>query len=382
MRLMDLFAGCGGMTTGFRRLGFKPVCAVESDVAAAATYAVNHDPRDEHTFSGTIEAFLETEKAPEVDVIIGGPPCQGFSALGKQDAEDPRNRLWESYVEVVAQARPKLFVIENVDRFLKSVQYERLQKEVAAGALEHLGYELWEGVLCAADFGVPQRRRRSIVIGSRIGPPLEPKPTHWRDASPRGKRTWTTVRDAIGGVYETTPRPDATDLPSRTVRILDSEVPGPFSMDEIHIRREPLPISLTRYDLVEPGGNRFTLEEALRERDQLDLLPPCWQRKRTGTTDVMGRLEWEKQALTIRTEFFKPEKGRYLHPQWERNGDRVNRPLTHLEAALLQTFPARYRWCGTKSQIARQIGNAVPPLMAREVARAVRERLRNPIRAD
>ena len=113
---------------------------------------------------------------------------------------------------------------------------------------------------------------------------------------------------------------------------------------------------LKRYALIPPGGGRFDLAEKAPE-----LLPDCWKNKKTGTTDVMGRLRWEEAAVTIRTEFFKPEKGRYLHPE-------ADRPLTHLEASLLQSFPDSYLWCGTKLSIARQIGNAVPPALARAIA--------------
>ena len=118
-----------------------------------------------------------------------------------------------------------------------------------------------------------------------------------------------------------------------------------------------------------PGGGRFDLPR--------HLLPPCWANKPTGTTDVMGRMMWNRPSLTIRTEFFKPEKGQYLHPQWDPEDpeNRVNRPITHREAALLQTFPPDYLWCGTKIEIARQIGNAVPVKLASAIAAVLRKRL-------
>jgi DNA (cytosine-5)-methyltransferase 1 len=116
---------------------------------------------------------------------------------------------------------------------------------------------------------------------------------------------------------------------------------------------------------VPPGGGRFDVPT--------ELLPRCWREKPTGTTDVMGRMRWDAPSLTIRTEFFKPEKGQYLHPQWERSEPerRVNRVITHLEAALLQDFPEDFLWCGTKIEIARQIGNAVPVGLAAAIAREV-----------
>jgi DNA (cytosine-5)-methyltransferase 1 len=124
-----------------------------------------------------------------------------------------------------------------------------------------------------------------------------------------------------------------------------------------------------RYDCVPPGGGRFDLPD--------ELLPRCWRDKPTGTTDVMGRMRWDAPSLTVRTEFFKPEKGQYLHPQWDpgRPGRRVNRVITHAEAAALQDFDSDYLWCGSKTEIAKQIGNAVPVGLAAAVARRVRAAL-------
>ncbi len=127
------------------------------------------------------------------------------------------------------------------------------------------------------------------------------------------------------------------------------------------------PTSLLRYDAIPPGGGRFDLPD--------ELLPPCWANKPTGTTDVMGRMRWDRPSLTVRTEFFKPEKGQYLHPQWDPDDpdDRVNRPITHREAARLQTFPEDFVWCGSKIGIAKQIGNAVPCLLAERIALSLRD---------
>jgi DNA (cytosine-5)-methyltransferase 1 len=138
-------------------------------------------------------------------------------------------------------------------------------------------------------------------------------------------------------------------------------VPGTFKGVEIHLGRRPTKKSLERYDYIPPGGGRFDLPFRLQ--------PNCWRNKPTGTTDVMGRMRWDMPSHTIRTEFFKPEKGAYLHPQWDEEGNhRVNRPITHLEAALLQDFPEDFLWCGSKIEIARQIGNAVPAGLARAIA--------------
>ncbi len=358
--LIDLFAGCGGMTAGFVREGFDPVFAVEWNLHAAATYAANYG--EGHIHWGDI-ADVATVDIPEADVVIGGPPCQGFSNLGSKDVADPRNRLWRQYLRFVEAARPSVFVIENVDRFRSSSEFALLKQEEHGGLLDE--YTLTDGVLLAADYGVPQRRNRTIVIASRVGKIELPAPTHARGGL-GGAQPWNTVRHAIAGLPE---RPDNTSLPASHTEFFDQRIPGVFKDLDLHFGRQPTERSLLRYDCVPPGGGRFDLPD--------ELLPRCWREKPTGTTDVMGRMRWDEPSLTVRTEFFKPEKGQYLHPQWEPRAPsrRVNRVITHLEAAKLQDFPSDYLWCGSKIEIAKQIGNAVPVGLAAAIARHVRERL-------
>jgi DNA (cytosine-5)-methyltransferase 1 len=359
--LIDLFAGCGGMTAGFARHGFTPVLAVEHDLHAAATYAANFG--EDHMHWGDI-AQVRDEDIPAADVVIGGPPCQGFSNLGSKDVDDPRNQLWKQFLRVVQIARPQVFVIENVDRFRNSAEFQLLLDEADGGMIAD--YTLTHAHLLAADFGVPQRRTRTIVIGSRIGAVQHPTPTHAR-AADEGRAPWRTVREAIAALPE---RPATTELPAARTEFFGQSVPGVFKWLDLHFGRTPRELSLQRYDHVPPGGGRFDLPA--------ELLPRCWREKRTGTTDVMGRMRWDQPSLTIRTEFFKPEKGRYLHPQWDREdpANRVNRVITHLEAALLQEFPETFAWCGSKIRIAKQIGNAVPVGLAAAIAGRVLEQLR------
>jgi DNA (cytosine-5)-methyltransferase 1 len=358
--LIDLFAGCGGMTSGFVAVGFEPILAVEHDLSAAATYAANNG--EDHTLwrdIGTIKA----SEVPKVDVVIGGPPCQGFSNLGAKDVDDPRNSLWREYLRLVKLARPTVFVIENVDRFMKTPEFALLQNEVQNGALK--GYSLSFGHLNAADFGVAQRRIRTIVIGCRSGTVSLPETTHGRHPTLDGVDQWVGTRQRIAGVPD---HPSSTELPDSRVQYFGKVVPGAFKGLEIHVGRKPTALSLERYNHIRPGRGRFDLPDHLLSR--------CWREKPTGTTDVMGRMQWSMPSHTIRTEFFKPEKGAYLHPQWDEAGEhRVNRPITHLEAALLQDFPEDYLWCGSKVQIAKQIGNAVPAGLAQAVAEAVRPRV-------
>ena len=344
---MDLFAGCGGLTEGFQQAGFQPLFAVEANQHAAATYRANFG---DHVKAAPIQDILSSD-FPKAAALVGGPPCQGFSGLGRQDPSDPRNQLWKEFERAVLAVEPYVFVLENVPQFLKSSQFRLLQQSATTGPLKEYG--LTVGLVNAADYGVAQRRIRAIVIGSRVGPAELPLPTH------QGPDKWIGLAEVLKDIpFDAGP----SSLPDRT----DSErIPGPFKAHEIHIGRNPQAQSIERYNHVPPGGNRFDLPDRLK--------PPCWLNKPTGTTDVMGRLEWDKPALTIRTEFFKPEKGRSLHPEWDasRPEHRVNRPITHWEAARIQSFPDDFAWCGTKLEIARQIGNAVPPTLAEALAKSL-----------
>ena len=354
--LIDLFAGCGGLTQGFVAAGFRPVLAVEFDVSAAATYAANFG---DVVHVGDI-AKLDLDSVPKVDVVVGGPPCQGFSGLGLRNLDDPRNKLWRHYLEVVRRAEPEVFVIENVARFRHSADYLLLLEALKSGVLQE--YEIWSGELSAEDFGVPQRRRRAFVIGARGRSPKGPRPTHQRLGSPElGITRWTSVKEAFDA-HNIPIAPSGLDLPPRTIEFEGRRIPGPFEGLEIHLGRKYQAKSIQRYRHVPPGGNRFDLPE--------DLLFDCWRKKRSGTTDVMGRLSWDQPSVTIRTEFFKPEKGRYLHPLWHEANPSLSqdRALTLFEGAILQSFPEDFRWCGSKVQIAKQIGNAVPPDLAEQIA--------------
>ncbi len=338
-RLIDLFAGAGGLTRGFVDTGrFMPVAAVEMDLASAATYAANFG-RD-HLAAEDIGIWLRRDGVPSAHVVVGGPPCQGFSSLGKQRADDPRNYLWREYVAVLKLANPMYFVVENVPQFLLSPQFERLKAATRGnGGLRE--YELTTMVVDASHFGVPQRRKRGVVIGRHRDMPSLP---------PLMRKPISTVRDAFADVPL---RVNDVDLPTSACEFRGVTFPGAFKPNELHLTRRPSALSKARYAAIPPGGNRFDIPDSL--------LTACWQRHKTGSADVMGRLRWDRPSVTIRTEFYKPEKGRYLHPS-------ENRPITHYEAALLQTFDDNHLWCGSKSAIGRQIGNAVPPRLARAIA--------------
>jgi DNA (cytosine-5)-methyltransferase 1 len=343
------------MTLGFVRLSrgsFVPVWANDHDGYAAESYNANFG---DHCVVGDVVDILQdqTVKIPAADLVIGGPPCQGFSLLNKDRAEDPRKHLWKPFLEIVRRSDSQAFVMENVPQLLGSPEHQAILRES-----EEMGFKIAWSKLCAADYGVPQTRYRAFIVGCRFTDPgryFPPRKTHFNPNNGFSARLfnleyvddplpWMDVRSAIGDL----PPPNGTEIRNE---------PSPFNL---HFGRNPTPTSMARYVAIpNEGMNRFDLQKAAPE-----LTPKCWIKKTSGGTYLFGRLWWSKPAFTIRTEFFKPEKGRYLHPE-------QHRPITHREAARIQSFPDDFVFKGTKIEIAKQIGNAVPLLLAAAIADAV-----------
>lgn len=419
IRVIDLFAGCGGFSTGFRAYvpagatasPFTSVAAVEFDPAAAATYAANFGSA--HVHAADIATFNPSRFERKADVIMGGPPCQGFSGLGNQDPADPRNELWREYMRVVTTVKPKIFVIENVDRFMRSSQFAELEAAVNKPDGELRDYWMRVKILNSADYGVPQARRRVIVICTRkdLGVALEhPNPTHAKKGvpvAPEGTEregfftSEELLRDSgvmprwvsVGSkVFERSARHvlrSAKEIPapSGDPSEIDATIPGFYRTTELHFGRVPTELSRARYRAIPAGGNRNNLRAKSYRLDERNLIrlstedgyeqltspehylsTDSWDGHNKGSGDVMGRLRSDEPSVTIRTEFYKPEKGRYLHPT-------EDRPITHFEAALIQGFPEDFKWYGTKIEIARQIGNAVPVGLGKVLAEAIHRHL-------
>jgi len=329
LRLLDVFAGCGGMTLGFEMTGlFESVYAVELNPDASETYRTNFG---DHCEAASIEAIREF---PVVDVLIGGPPCQGFSTLNKERVGLERRNLWKEYLRALDESQAAAFVMENVPQFLGSPEYAAFASES-----RKRGFRVEERVLNAADYGVPQRRKRAIVIGIKSGAVTWPCQTHFMpEEVPLAGRPWATFREATG------------DLPINP------------NGKNWHTPRNPRPISMERYKTIPgEGEGRFELAER-----RPDITPACWINKQSGSTDVFGRLWWDRPAYTIRTEFVKPEKGRYLHPE-------AHRPITIREAARCMSFPDSFLFPESQSMtsVAKQVGNAVPPLLAKAIGSAL-----------
>jgi DNA (cytosine-5)-methyltransferase 1 len=330
--LIDLFAGCGGMTRGFLDSErFRGLMAIEKDHDAAETYRVNFG---HHVAESTIE---DVAVFPKADIVIGGPPCQGFSALNRDAVGFERRGLWRQYLRALKHAEPSAFVMENVPSLLRSAEYAEFKRRAG-----RLGYVLEEDVLNAADFGVPQNRKRAIAIGAKVGIAINwPEETNY---DPEGKaklggEPWVTFREAVEGLPA---EPDGKSW---------------------HRRRNPRPESVLRYEAVPAdGGDRFAMEENLDAAGLGHLVFPCWRERPGQHTDVFGRLRWERPSVTIRTDF-RPEKGRYLHPD-------AHRGISVREAARCMSFCDGFNFPEdqTLTSVSRQIGNAVPPLFAKKIA--------------
>lgn len=325
---VDLFAGGGGLTIGLKSAGFHVVGAVEIDDLAVETYEANH--KDVKLWHGDIRELDVDEvrrklhlRLGQLDVLAACPPCQGFSSLttknGSKIVNDPRNSLVWEFVRFVEGLRPKAIMLENVPGLARESAFEKVRSE-----LERLGYTVDYRIRNSARFGVPQRRRRLILLGGRYG--QVPFPGE-EGADP------ITVRDAIG------------DLP----------VPG-YSGDPLHDISERRSPRVQRIIGMVPldGGSRSELPE--------DMILPC-HRRGTGFKDVYGRMAWDSVAPTITSGCVNPSKGRFLHPS-------QSRAITLREAALLQGFPADYWFSLRKGKyaVAAMIGNALPPEFIRRHA--------------
>jgi DNA (cytosine-5)-methyltransferase 1 len=334
-RLIDLFSGAGGMSLGFSESfgqPFQSVWANDFNQYCVNTYNENFGP---HCVAGDLLGILGKNeiKIPQAEVVIGGPPCQGFSLLNKNRENDSRKELWRPFLEVVERSGASIFVMENVPQLLDTFEHGEIVEAARA-----LGFQIRQDKLIAADYGVPQTRTRAFIIGCKFADPsilFPPRKTHSnpngngkqltlpfnRDEYLYSPERWRTVRDAIADL----PPPEGTEI---------RNIPPPL---DLHFGRNPTSLSRQRYRAIpQEGMNRFDLQRIAPE-----LTPKCWIRKKTGGTDLFGRLWWDRPAFTIRTEFFKPEKGRYLHPV-------QHRPITHREAARFQSFPDSFRTYKTK----------------------------------
>jgi DNA (cytosine-5)-methyltransferase 1 len=360
--VVDLFCGAGGLSEGLRQAGFDPRVAIDFDPNAIATYKANHPETEtilgnvEHVTGEQIKGLAGSD---DIDLIAGGPSCQGFSTHGKRIQDDPRNFLFKHFVRLVDEVRPKMFLMENV-RGMLTYGKGYFKKQIEE-AFEEIGYRTRFTQVCAADYGVPQLRHRVLFIGTRIDD-IElsfPEPTH--GAAELGLKPHLTVQEAL------------SDLPLMN---------GDFKADARSYLGAPLN-DYQRYAR-RGAGKTLTMHVSNRLSDQAqeianvvqqgqglrsvppDALPDRFKKMRTigngalrrDCTTLYYRLNPARPSYTITCYYRNIASGPFLHP-WE------DRSLSHREAARLMSFPDSYKFMG--SNFTRQIGNAVPVLMAKAI---------------
>jgi len=369
-RLIDLFCGAGGLSLGFEIAGFEVRAAVDSDPVAAETYR-RHNPMVP-LVTDNVERLsgedLRELAGGQVDLVVGGPSCQGFSTHGKRDPNDPRNFLFKQFVRLVREIQPAWVVMENVKGLL-TYGRGRYRDEIHQ-SFHRIGYRIESRVLRAADYGVPQLRERLFFIATRTTNPISfPPPTHCPpdSSSLTGLAPYVTVREALGDLPPIGEEGEALSYLSppwsHFQQYARTKAPSALSL---HRARRVSDMAMSIIRRIPPGcGIRAIPPEDLPERFRRMRTISTGQLRRDCTT-LYYRLSWDRPSRTITCYFTNVSSGPFVHPS-------DNRALTPREAARLQSFPDYFDF-GEK-QVQRQIGNAVPPLLAAAVAREVMKKL-------
>ncbi len=340
----DLFAGCGGGSLGFQEVGFEVIAAVEIDSDASAAYTTNVGVtplvRDIREITSYDLLAGTNVSVGELTLLFGCPPCQSFTILRRGAAETAvdgvRNSLPREYSRLVEELRPRHIAFENVPGMVDGRWRHRFDELLAD--LDKLGYRCSWDVLDAADYGVPQRRRRVVVVGSRLVEPTLPLASH-SALGEGGRPVHRSVRDAIGGLHPLSP---------------GEADPA----DPLHRARRHSEIAIRRLRAVPEGGGRMNLPPELQLA--------CHQ-GHPGHYDIYGRMWWDRLAPTLTSGCTNVTKGRFGHPE-------QNRAITLREALLLQGFPADATLSGVNADtMALQVGNAVPPPLAAALGRTIIE---------
>jgi DNA (cytosine-5)-methyltransferase 1 len=353
LNAIDLFSGAGGLSCGFERAGGRVVGGIELDEAAAATFEFNHPSA--RVWSADIRTIDPTEVASalgRIEVVLGGPMCQGVSQRGPRDPYDERNFAFWAFADYVRKLKPDWFMMENVPALASDVHNRKLAIAVFE-ELSSLGYQLSAEVMNAAWFGVPQLRYRLVVLGSLHHRPMFPPEVAYGVLGEIPEASFTRVGEAImdlpvvraGGGVDTCvmPAPRAHSNYARRMR-------GRTKLLSNHWAADTDPINLDRIRHVREGGNWHDIP--------LNLLPPRFGHVRMSDhTTTYRRLDRRHPAHTVTTECGNVTSGAFTHPT-------QNRAITVREAARLQGFPDSFRFIGPRSSQYKQVGNAVPALMA------------------
>ncbi|MDD4382539.1 MAG: DNA cytosine methyltransferase [Candidatus Shapirobacteria bacterium] len=345
-KVIDLFSGCGGSALGFKNMGFDIRVAVDNNEIAGKSFEANF--KDCKVIKESIcdvdgKYLMKAGNLSKKDkiVLIACPPCQGFSNARRnsQRRNDPRNKLIFEVVKIIKQVKPVAFVMENVPGLAKGIGKNIL--EDVLGDIKEMGYKLKYDVIDTADYGVPQHRRRVVIIG--IKGKKEPVFLSQTHADPAKKestlKVWMTVKNTIG------------DLPK-------IEAGETYNYDKLHRSASLAEINLQRIkNTPQNGGDRTSWPEKL--------ILTC-HKNTTGHKDVYGRMRWDAPSPTMTGGCGMITKGRFGHPEQDR-------AISLREAARLQTFPDDFIFIGNFGDIAKQIGNAVPPRLGELTAKAILE---------
>ena len=353
--IIDLFAGCGGMSEGFINAGFNCISAVEINKEIANTLQKNHS--DTKVFNRDIKLIDSNELKQgleKIDVIVGGPPCQGFSMAGKRIRKsglfinDPRNNLFKEFYRVVSDLKPKVFVMENVPGIL-SINNGSTKDQILE-LFEKIGYKAHVKILLAADYGVPQMRKRAFFIGTNLE--IDPKDLFPQKKYGQNLKEYITVEDAI------------FDLPfiSHNQGCFESNYEGkPLTEYQAERRNSE---KLFNHISTNHDSKIIEILKLIKEGQGLKNIDEKYHTKSVHS-GAYGRINRKKPAYTITTRFDTPPVGRVTHPL-------KNRSLTPREAARIQSFDDDFIFYGTKTSIGIQIGNAVPPLLAKSIAKTIK----------
>lgn len=353
--VIDLFCGAGGLSEGFRQAGFRVLAGQDIDIKAGETFVRTHP---EAIFLGgpiqdvSAESLLfRTGLRPgELDVLVGGPPCQGYSVYNHQrGVHDPRAGLFREYLRIVAGLKPKWLVMENVSG-ITSIANGAIVEEIRRG-MGKLGYRVEMQVLKAEDYGVPQARRRMVFIATRTDQPIRfPKPTHGPDLLP-----YVTIWDAISDlpVLENGESAEGLRYRSKPKNTYQSILRGKVVRVANHSAPRLSAVNVQRMMHIPEGGSWRDIP--------FELLPAGMKRaKRSDHTKRYGRPRKDDLSCTILTKC-DLHWGAYIHPE-------QNRSFTVREASRLQSFPDTFVFSGNRTEQFVQVGNAVPPLMGKAIA--------------
>ena len=354
-KVIDLFAGVGGLSLGFENCGFDVVLANEYDESIAAAYKANH--KGTRMIVGDITSLdLEKTFGPyqgQIDVVIGGPPCQGFSQKGQRKTiHDERNFLFKYYVRVVELVKPRYFVMENVPNLL-TAEKGYFRKEIEE-LFNSMGYQLKMGILNASDYGVPQNRRRAVIIGKRGGAaPGLPKP----------RNITVTIWDAISDLayLSSGEGEEEQEYRGKPRSEYQKKLRGGSGTLRNHVDTRHSRLALERLAMIPPNAGKEVLPEEHLTRS---IYSGTWTRMRK-----------DEISVTITTRFDTPSSGKFTHPF-------LDRAITVREAARIQSFPDSFRFVGSKGSQMKQVGNAVPPLLAGAIAEVVMNDLKEGVDSE